>query len=73
MTVCLAKNCERNAFIFEVESTVGLCYQHWRSLWTRTTFEDPSGRPGLPVELKDGRRLRIDSTVSTLEVEEPPP
>jgi hypothetical protein len=66
MSVCAAMDCDRDAFIFELQSTVGLCYEHWRSLWTKTNFYDPSGRPGVPVDLKDGRRLRLDSTASTL-------
>jgi hypothetical protein len=34
MTSCSAKDCDRQTFIFELESTVGLCYEHWRGLWT---------------------------------------
>jgi hypothetical protein len=70
MTVCAAKDCDRYAFIYELQSTVGLCYDHWRGLWTKTNFYDPTGRPGVPVDLKDGRRLRLDSTASTLQVDE---
>ena len=69
MSVCAARDCDRDAFIFELQSTVGLCYEHWRSLWTKTNFYDPSGRPGVPVDLKDGRRLRLDSTAWTLRVD----
>jgi hypothetical protein len=42
MTVCAAKDCDRYAFIFELQSTVGLCYDHWRGLWTKTNFYDAS-------------------------------
>ena len=62
MSVCAARDCDRDAFIFQLQGTVGLCYEHWRSLWTKTNFADPSGRPGVLVDLKDGRRLGADSS-----------
>lgn len=69
MSVCAAKDCEDDAFLFEVDGTIGLCYPHWRSLWTRTNFYDHSGWEGVPVGLKDGSRLRVEALGSGIIVE----
>ncbi len=64
MSVCAARDCEDDAFLFEVDGTIGLCYPHWRSLWTKTNFYDHSGWEGVPVDLKDGSRLRVEARES---------
>lgn len=67
--MCAAKNCENDAFLFEADGTIGLCYPHWRSLWTKTNFYDDSGWAGVPVDLKDGRRLRMEGREAGIVVE----
>lgn len=69
MSVCAARDCEADAFLFEVDGTIGLCYPHWRSLWTKTDFYDSSGWEGVPVDLKDGRRLRLEALESGIILE----
>jgi hypothetical protein len=64
MSACAASGCEGDAFLYEVDGTIGLCYPHWRSLWTKTNFYDTSGWEGLPVDLKDGSRLRLEARES---------
>ncbi len=69
MSACAAKDCEDDAFLFEVDGTIGLCYPHWRSLWTKTNFYDTSGWEGGPVDLKDGWRLRVETRDSGIIME----
>ncbi len=64
MSVCAARDCEDDAFLFEVDGTIGLCYSHWRSLWTKTNFYDTSGWQGVPVDMKDGSRLKVEARES---------
>lgn len=73
MSVCAARGCRDDAFLFEVDGTIGLCYQHWRSLWTKTNFYDDSGWEGVPVELKNGGRLAVEARESGNTMEYVPP
>jgi hypothetical protein len=72
MDACLAKDCPADAFLFLADGTIGLCYPHWRSLFTATTFYDRSGWKGSPLQLKDGRRLTPGAGRHDVSISRPP-
>ncbi len=73
MDICKAKDCERSAFVYVDDwSTIGLCAFHWRVLWSRGGFYDPYGWQGAPIELEDGRWLRVEAEKYGILIEEPP-
>lgn len=72
MSECAVKDCDRDAFIFVDAGNLGLCYPHYRSVWTKTNFYDKRGWQGVPLELKDGRRLRVLRDREGIPMDRPP-
>jgi hypothetical protein len=72
MNACLARDCPADAFIFLADGHIGLCYRHWRALFTATNFYDRNGWKGSALELKDGRRLTPGSGRHDVFIDHPP-